>query len=175
MAQESVETVSVDLHNGENGNGNKVVVTGVTKSVSFFGLKPQVFVEAPKASDAVQFYKTVFGAEELKRDIHPKRKADHELPLILSAELKLGSSVFIVSDSSDESSTALVKSGGYSFCLETNDVETAVANAVKAGGAVVEAEIADGENTCCGKKVKDPYGVIWSICSGSKVVADVVA
>lgn len=90
MAQEVVK-------NGEAQNGNSKVVT-------FSALKPQLFVEAPKASDAVLFYKEAFGAEEVNRVTHPKRKADQELPLVISAELKVGSSTIIVSDLNDDSS-----------------------------------------------------------------------
>ncbi|MEI4867204.1 hypothetical protein, partial [Klebsiella pneumoniae] len=48
------------VNNGESQNGNSKVVT-------FSALKPQLFVEAPKASDAVLFYKEAFGAEEVNR------------------------------------------------------------------------------------------------------------
>lgn len=68
------------------------------KEVVFKAVKPRLYVEAPKANDAVQFYKAAFGAEEVNRTMHPKRKADQELPLLLSAELQLGSSTFLVSD-----------------------------------------------------------------------------
>lgn len=73
---------------------------GTTKTVTISAMKPQLFVEASKASDAVQFYKAAFGAEEINRVTHPKRKADQELPLVISAELKLGDAIFIVSDDS---------------------------------------------------------------------------
>lgn len=63
---------------------------------------------APKGNDAVQFYKADFGAEEVIRVNHPKRKAEQELPLILAAELKLGSCTFIVSDLTDEGSSLYV-------------------------------------------------------------------
>lgn len=68
------------------------------KEVMFAAVKPRLYLEAPKANDAVQFYKAAFGAEEVNRVVHPKRKAEQELPLLLSAELKLGSSSFLVSD-----------------------------------------------------------------------------
>ncbi|PIA35867.1 hypothetical protein AQUCO_03400036v1 [Aquilegia coerulea] len=96
MAQESVVEVVSDVNNGGSENGK-------TKSVSFSALKHQLIFQAPKAAEAIQFYKSAFGAEELNRDIHPKRKADQELPLILSAELKLASSVIIISDQTDDS------------------------------------------------------------------------
>lgn len=68
-------------------------------------------------------------------------------------------------------------SGGIVLCLETEDVDGAIAKAVSAGG-VVEGEIAEGDGACCGGrvgKVKDPYGFIWLICSPSKKSANVEA
>lgn len=66
---------------------------------------------------------------------------------------------------------------GSVFCLETEDVEAAVAKAV-AAGAVSEDEISEGEGGCCGGrvgKVKDPYGNVWLICTPSKTCGDVAA
>ncbi|KAK9059479.1 hypothetical protein SSX86_020181 [Deinandra increscens subsp. villosa] len=163
----------------EGANG--VEINGASaekKAVVFTALKPQLFVESSKASDAVAFYKAAFGAEELNRVSHPKRKADQELPLLLSAEIKLGSTSILISDLSDDS-TAPVKtaSSGLVFCLETEDVEAAVETAVKAG-AVADGEISEGEGTCCGGrvgKVKDPYGIVWVICTPAKKFANVEA
>ncbi|KAK4440966.1 hypothetical protein Salat_0431500 [Sesamum alatum] len=154
----------------ENGSNASPVV--------FAAVKPWLVVEAPKANDAVQFYKAAFGAEEVNRVNHPKRKAEQELPLVLSAELKLGSSSIVVSDLTDDA-PAPVKSAvsGSVFCLETEDVEAAVSKAV-AAGAVAEGEISEGEGACCGGRVgrvKDPYGNVWLICSPSKKCADVAA
>lgn len=158
-------------NNGEVQNGN-------SKVVSFSALKPQLFVEAPKAADAVQFYKAAFGAQEVNRVMQPKRKADQELPLVVSAELKLGSTTILLSDLSDDSS-ALIKTVGTGlvFCLETEDIEAAVANAVKAG-AVSEGEIAEDDGACCAGRVaivKDPYGIVWQICSPAKKCVNVEA
>lgn len=53
------------------------------------------------------------------------------------------------------------------LCLETQDVDAAIAKAVSAGG-VEEGEIAEGEGACCGGrvgKVKDPFGFVWLVCS----------
>lgn len=90
----------------EAQNGGGAVKEATKAAVVFTAVKPQLFVEAPKANDAVQFYKGAFGAEEVARDNHPKRKAEQERPLILSVELKLGSFTFVVSDLTDEDSTA---------------------------------------------------------------------
>ncbi|KAH7682988.1 Glyoxalase/Bleomycin resistance protein/Dihydroxybiphenyl dioxygenase protein [Dioscorea alata] len=145
---------------------------------SFAALKPQLMLPAGKADEAVQFYKTAFGAEELKRISHPKRKADQELPLILCAELKIGSASLLVCDQSDDSSCAAGNDSGSGivFRLETKDVEGALERAVKAGAAK-EGEIVEEDGVCCGGvvgKVKDPFGVAWIIASASKA-ADVEA
>lgn len=66
---------------------------------------------------------------------------------------------------------------GCVICLETEDVEAAIAKAVGAG-AVQEGEITEGEGACCGGrvgKVKDPYGFVWLICSPAKKCVDVEA
>ncbi|KAK6163975.1 hypothetical protein DH2020_000839 [Rehmannia glutinosa] len=162
-----------EVQNGAGAdNGSKAA------AVVFAAVKPWLVVEAPKGNDAVQFYKAAFGAEEVSRVNHPKRKAEQELPLVLSAELKLGSSTIVVSDLTDDDS-APVKSAvtGSVFCLETEDVEATVAKAV-AAGAVSEGEISEGDGACCGGrvgKVKDPYGNVWLICSPSKKCGDVAA
>ncbi|OVA08684.1 Glyoxalase-like domain [Macleaya cordata] len=164
--------VTVDLLNGTGADNGST-----TKTVNFFSLKPKIVVHGSKAADAIQFYKAAFGAEELAREIHPKRKAEQELPLILCAELKVGSSVFQVCDKVD-GSVAPAQGNGHTFCLETDDVEGAVKNA-KNAGATVDGEIAEGENACCGARVgmiNDPYGNVWLICSvGGKKVCDVEA
>lgn len=153
------------LEEGQNGGAEKVAV-----EVSFKSFKPQLFVEAPKANDAVQFYKTAFGAVETCRTTQPKRKADQELPHIVSAQLQLAGSTFLVSDLSDDS--ASTKAGGtvFAMCLETEDVEAAVTKVVAAGAvAVAEGGVVDGEGACCCAErvttVKDPYGFVWQFCS----------
>ncbi|KAJ7961671.1 Glyoxalase-like domain protein, partial [Quillaja saponaria] len=150
----------------------------VTSTVTFSSVKPQLLVEAPKANDAVQFYKAAFGAEEVDRTMHSKRKAEHELPLILSAQLKLGGSCILVSDLADDSSAAVKPEGtGIALCLETEDVDAAIAKAVGAG-AVAEGEIVEGDGACCGGrvgKVKDPYGFVWLICSPGNKCGEVEA
>ncbi|KAK1398078.1 Early tobacco anther 1 [Heracleum sosnowskyi] len=153
MAEEAVK-------NGDATNGS-------TKAVTFSAMKMQLFVEAPKANDAVLFYKAAFGAEEVNRVSQPKRKADQELPLVISAEIKLGGTTIIVSDISDDSPAPIKSGTGSVFCLETEDIDGAVEKAVEAG-AVKEGEVAEADGACCGgrvEKVKDPYGNFWMICS----------
>lgn len=67
-----------------------------------------------------------------------------------------------------------VKTGGNGvvFALETDDVEGAIAKAVK-GGAVVDIEGAAGDGRV--GKVTDPYGYAWQISAPVKKVDEVVA
>jgi len=73
-----------------------------------------------------------------------------------------------------------VKSGGNGvvFCLESENIEAAIAKAVSAG-AVAEGEVAECEGACGGGrvgKVTDPYGYVWQFCTpAKKVVGDVEA
>ncbi|XP_016472962.2 uncharacterized protein At5g48480 [Nicotiana tabacum] len=161
------------LEEAQNGGADlKEATKTAVAAVTFTAVKPQLFVEAPKAKDAAQFYKAAFGVEEVTR-VNQKRKAEQEIPLVSSVELKLGSSSFLVSNLTDDDSSAPVNAAttGCVFCLETEDVEAAVAKAVSAG-AVSEGEIAEGDGAAYfgGRvgKLKDPYGYIWMICSPVK-------
>lgn len=89
-------------------NGGSETVAVAAAAVSFTAVKPHLLVEAPKANDAVLFYKAAFGAEEVDRTLHPKRKAEQEQPLILRAELKLAGFTFVVSDFAEDSASSLV-------------------------------------------------------------------
>ncbi|XP_010910668.1 uncharacterized protein At5g48480 [Elaeis guineensis] len=148
----------------QEGEGNGAVPA----AASIVAFKPQLLVPAMKADEAVQFYKEAFGAEELKRMNHPKRKAEQEAPLILCAELKIGSSFLLVCDQTEDDFAA--GGAGVVFRVETEDVEGAVAKAVKAGG-VLQGEITEEESGCGWGllgKVKDPFGVVWYVASTAK-------
>ena len=80
----------------QNGGAEKATAEAKGKTTS--DLIVELAVEAPKAEDAVQFYKAVFGTVEIERATHPKRKADQERPLLLSALLQFGNSKVMVND-----------------------------------------------------------------------------
>lgn len=87
MAQEDVTVAGA--------NGSSTVEKSV---VTFTAFKPMLIVEAQKVSDAVTFYKSAFGAIESGHSLYPKRKLDQELPHVLSSELNLVGSSFVVRD-----------------------------------------------------------------------------
>ncbi|KAG5381763.1 hypothetical protein IGI04_033233 [Brassica rapa subsp. trilocularis] len=133
--------------------------TAVEKAVTFTAYKPQLIVEAHKVGDAVAFYKAVFGAVETGRSLYPKRKADQELPHLVSSELELAGTTVVVSDVSD------AKTGTMPAILETDDVEAAVAKAVAAGAVKVEEEEEEGGVK---GKVTDPFGFTWIFVAPAK-------
>ncbi|CAF2144083.1 hypothetical protein HID58_007403 [Brassica napus] len=137
------------------------VASVVEKSVTFTAYKPQLIVESQRVGDAVAFYKTVFGAEETGHSLYPKRKADQELPHLVSAELKLAGTTVVVSDVSVNSNA---KIGTMPAILETDDVEAAVMKAVGAGAVKVEEEVEGGVKG----KVTDPFGFTWIFVSPAK-------
>ncbi|CAG7872438.1 unnamed protein product [Brassica rapa] len=137
--------------------------TVVEKSVTFTAYKPQLIVEAQKVGDAVAFYKDVFGATETGHSLYPKRKADQELPHVVSAEINLAGATVVVSDVSVHSGSN-VKTGTVSALLETDDVEAAVAKAVAAGAVKVEVSEGEADGGVKGK-VTDPFGFTWIFVS----------
>ncbi|WCJ37241.1 Lactoylglutathione lyase / glyoxalase I family protein [Euphorbia peplus] len=150
----------------QNGGSDKAAA-----EVTFTAVKPQLFVEAPKATEAVQFYKAAFGAVEAGRTTQPKRKADQELPHIISSQLQLAGTTILVSDLADDSALVKTEGSGFPLVLETESVEAAISKAV-AAGAVAEGEIVEGDGVYAGAgrvgKVKDPYGFVWVISSGAE-------
>ncbi|GJS93931.1 retrotransposon protein, putative, ty1-copia subclass [Tanacetum coccineum] len=98
--------MATEVTNGAETNGANC--ENVEKTVTFTAVKSQVFVEATKVNDAVLFYKSAFGAEEVNRVSQPKRKADQEMPLIQSVEIKLGSASIIVADASDDDTSVVI-------------------------------------------------------------------
>ncbi|CAF2035858.1 unnamed protein product [Brassica rapa] len=139
--------------------------TAVEKAVTFTAYKPQLIVEAHKVGDAVAFYKAVFGAVETGRSLYPKRKADQELPHLVSSELELAGTTVVVSDIVFIFVTLnSAKTGTMPAILETDDVEAAVAKAVAAGAVKVEEEEEGGVKG----KVTDPFGFTWIFVTPAK-------
>lgn len=72
---------------------------------------------------------------------------------------------------------AMTEGAGIVLCLETENVDAAITKSVSAG-AVVVGEIEEGDGAGCGGrggKVKDPYGIIWLICSPAKKCSELDA
>ncbi|KAH6797153.1 hypothetical protein C2S52_021707 [Perilla frutescens var. hirtella] len=97
-------------------------------------VKLWLVVEAPTANEVVLFYKVIFRANEVSHANNPTGETVQELSHIISADLKIESSIVFVFDLTDDSSSPIrsaVNSGV--FCPETEEVEAVVLETVEAG------------------------------------------
>jgi uncharacterized glyoxalase superfamily protein PhnB len=106
---------------------------------------------------AIEFYRTVFGAEETFRlhDSHGDR--------IGHAELKLGPVTIMLADEYPElgiQSPAAFGGTGLTLHLHVDDVDALAERAVRAGATVVRAptDYDHGERQC---RIRDPFGHEW--------------
>jgi len=113
-----------------------------------------------EATDAIEFYKDAFGAEERVRMEAPGGKIGH-------AELQIGDSIVMLSDAFPQSTTRPPSELGGTTAgafLYVEDVDSVVNRAVKAGAQVTQ----EVEDMFWGDRfgsVKDPFGHVWSIAT----------
>lgn len=149
---------------------------GAQSNISYHSCLPHLVVQAPQAADALTFYKRAFGAEEVSRSLHAKRKAEQEQPLLLHAHLKFGTAEIMICDDSDETgpnvkSPAFLKGTTAILHVATDDVDAAYAKAVEAGAKPLE-EVADQPWGIRYGKVLDPFGFVWSFGAPLKKAAE---
>ena len=119
---------------------------------------PYIVVE--NASEAIEFYKRAFGAQERGRMEGPGGMVAH-------AELQIGDSPIMLSDPFPQSTVRPPNTIGgtsASIFLYVEDVDTAFKQAVEAG-ATVEMEVADQFWGDRFGTLTDPYGHTWSIAT----------
>src|ERR1700687_2505178 len=125
----------------------------------FHSVTPELMVK--NASEAIEFYKKAFGAQELSRMETPDRKA------IMHAEPRIGASIIFVGDEFPAAGIQSPHSAGTttaSFHLFVDDADTAFKKAVLAG-ARVKMPMADmfwGDRY---GRLIDPYGHEWGIAT----------
>ena len=118
------------------------------------------YLAVDDAAAAIEYYKRVFGAKERVRMEAPGGKIGH-------AELELGDSLVMLSDSFPQSTTRPPKElGGTSgsVFLYVEDVDAVVKRAVESG-ATVTMEVADQFWGDRFGSVTDPFGHSWSIAT----------
>jgi PhnB protein len=112
------------------------------------------------APEALQFYATAFGAEELMRMSMPDGTVGH-------AEMKIGDAVFMLAEESDEwnnlSPTTL---GGTTMgmMLYVEDVDAVFRAAVEAGATVLQ-DVSDQFYGDRSGTIVDPFGHRWTIAT----------
>jgi PhnB protein len=110
------------------------------------------------AAKAIDFYKKVFGAQEINRMMSPDGKS------VSHAEIKIGDSVLFVNDEFPgmTAAPAPTSTPAYNLFLYVPDVDTVYARAV-AAGARADMPL---QNMFWGDrfgKVTDPFGHQWSL------------
>jgi len=112
------------------------------------------------ASEAIEFYKTAFGAKERMRMQAPDGKIGH-------AEIEIGDSIVMLSDAFPQSTTKPPSElGGTSagVFLYVEDVDAVVQQAVGAG-ATITMEVADQFWADRFGSLTDPFGHSWSVAT----------
>jgi PhnB protein len=127
-------------------------------SAGYHTLTPYLTLD--DATDAIEFYKDAFGAEERVRMEAPDGKIGH-------AELKIGDSILMLSDTFPHTTTRPPSELGGTTAgvfLYVEDVDSVVDRAVRAGAEVTQ----EVEDMFWGDRfgsVKDPFGHVWSIAT----------
>ena len=125
----------------------------------FHTLTPHLVVKG--ASQAIEFYKRAFGAEEIKRLPGPDGKS------LIHAELKIGNSRLLLVDEFPEMDCRGPKSVGgspVSIHMFVDDADAAFDKAL-AAGAEVRMPLADQFWGDRYGVLTDPFGHIWSIAT----------
>lgn len=115
------------------------------------------YLIARGAEAAIEFYRKVFGAEEIMRVPDPERGR------IGHAELRVGPATIMLADEYPElgiRSPAAFGGTGSSIHLHVDDVDALAARAIQAGATMVRepTDYDHGERQC---RVRDPFGHEW--------------
>jgi PhnB protein len=119
-------------------------------------ITPNLVVDG--ASEAIEFYKRAFGAEEIMRAPDPTGKK------VWHANLRIGDSCFFVNDTAPEMGSTATPS---SLWLYAPDVDAAFARATKAGGkpAMPPQDMFWGDRMAT---VIDKWGIRWNLATHIK-------
>ena len=115
-------------------------------------------------AQAIEFYKKAFGAEERFRMQGPDGKS------IMHAELKIGDSIFMLSEESAEMKCYSPESIGgspVSMYVYVGDVD-AIFNQAKSAGATELYSVKDQFYGDRSGYLRDPFGHLWSIATHKK-------
>jgi PhnB protein len=118
------------------------------------------------AGGAIEFYKKVFGAQELFRLSGPDGKVGH-------AELTIGDSIIMLADESPAMgalSPQTLKGSPVRILLYVDNVDDVVPRAVAAGAKIVR-PVADQFYGDRAGGIEDPYGHYWHVATHKEDVS----
>jgi PhnB protein len=116
-------------------------------------LQPRLVIRG--ASQAIEFYQHVFGAEVLTRYADGQGRIAH-------AELAIGDARFNLKDEDGDPSPLTLGGSPVLLYLHIEDVD-AVAERMTQAGATVVYPVGDNEEGGRGGRLRDPFGHIWMI------------
>ena len=131
----------------------------------YHSITPYLIVKGGNA--AVEFYKKAFGAEEHAHMKTPDGKTAH-------AELRIGDSIFMLSDEFPEMKSLSPNSIGgsaVSLYVYVEDVDTTFEKAVSAGAKVLDPVIDQFWGDRHGR-IEDPFGHQWNIATHIKDLSE---
>jgi PhnB protein len=128
----------------------------------YHSITPYLVVK--RGTDAIEFYKKAFDAEERFRMNGPDGKS------IGHAELKIGDSVFMLADEFPQMkcfSPETIGGSAVSMYLYVSDVDTIFNKAISAGASMIE-PVTDKFYGDRSGYLKDPIGHLWSVATHKK-------
>ncbi|WP_114391325.1 VOC family protein [Notoacmeibacter marinus] len=116
------------------------------------------YLRASDAKNAIEFYKTAFGATEKFRLVADDGRIGH-------CELLFGNTTIMLSDGFPEfdiHAQGPEGESGFSIHLHVDDADAVIAKACKAGARILR-EPEDHEHGERGGTIRDPFGFDWMI------------
>ena len=130
----------------------------------FHAVTPYLMVDG--AANAIEFYKTAFGATEVMRLAGPDGKIAH-------AEIKIGDSLIMLADESLESGSRSPQTLGGTpvfLALYVADVDAVAQNAVAAGAKLL-IPVTDQFYGDRSGRLADPFGHVWLVATHKEDVS----
>ncbi|HEY0625580.1 MAG TPA: VOC family protein [Allosphingosinicella sp.] len=119
------------------------------------------YVTVRDANGASEFYQKAFGAEELYRNTADDGRR------LMHCHLRINGGSLMLSDAFPEFGAVLQEPQAFTLHLQVDDVDAWWRRAVDAG-AEVTMELADQFWGDRYGKIRDPYGISWSLAAPSK-------
>ncbi|MGO4879428.1 MAG: VOC family protein [Bryobacteraceae bacterium] len=130
----------------------------MSKPAGYHTITPYLMIR--DAANAIEFYKTAFGATEVMRHLHPDGRVQH-------AEILIGDSHVMIGDENpmfpELRSVQAFGGSPMNMFLYVDDADAAVKQAQDAGAKLIT-EVEDKPYGRSGG-VQDPYGLKWWITS----------
>ena len=135
------------------------------KPAGYPQISPYIIVRG--AARAIEFYKTVFGAQERLRMPGPNGRVGH-------AELEFGDSLIMLADEAPEHNAVAPGEGGarsVSLHLYVAEVDAVMKKAEEAGG-VISVPVSDKFYGDRSGTLLDPFGHVWHVATHVEDVPD---